>query len=172
MLTINQTGLFSMEAIDIYRYTFGFEEKMYEGNENKSIILDKKKEYNIYNINFDKLISNTSNATLIDMHKYFSSVEPTEKNKYTGLFKNKNLILITAEGFDSIAINKDVTPTLYKMAKDKKFITCDGNYAAAYMSYMFSEVACIYPITPSSTMAEYVDEWAAKGKTNLFGRPV
>ncbi len=58
------------------------------------------------------------------------------------------------------------------MAKEKKFITCDGNYAAAYMSYMFSEVACIYPITPSSTMAEYVDEWAAKGKINLFGRPV
>ena len=58
------------------------------------------------------------------------------------------------------------------MAKQKKFVTCDGNYAAAYMSYMFSEVACIYPITPSSTMAEYVDEWAAKGMKNLFGRPV
>jgi len=58
------------------------------------------------------------------------------------------------------------------MAKHKKFITCDGNYAAAHISYMFSEVACIYPITPSSTMAEYVDEWAANGKTNLFGRPV
>ena len=58
------------------------------------------------------------------------------------------------------------------MAKNKKFVTCDGNYAAAYMSYMFSEVACIYPITPSSTMAEYVDEWAANGKLNMFGRPV
>ncbi|PTN06359.1 pyruvate:ferredoxin (flavodoxin) oxidoreductase [Mangrovibacterium marinum] len=58
------------------------------------------------------------------------------------------------------------------MAKQKKYVTCDGNYAAAYMSYMFSEVACIYPITPSSTMAEYVDEWAAKGMKNLFGRPV
>ena len=58
------------------------------------------------------------------------------------------------------------------MAKEKKFITCDGNYAAAHISYMFSEVACIYPITPSSTMAEYVDEWAAKGKTNMFGRPI
>jgi pyruvate-ferredoxin/flavodoxin oxidoreductase len=58
------------------------------------------------------------------------------------------------------------------MTKQKKFITCDGNYAAAYMSYMFSEVACIYPITPSSTMAEYVDEWAAFGKKNMFGRPV
>ena len=58
------------------------------------------------------------------------------------------------------------------MANKKKFITCDGNYAAAHISYMFSEVACIYPITPSSTMAEYVDEWAANGKTNMFGRPV
>ncbi len=58
------------------------------------------------------------------------------------------------------------------MAKQKKFMTCDGNYAAAHISYMFSEVACIYPITPSSTMAEYVDEWAANGKKNMFGRPV
>ncbi len=58
------------------------------------------------------------------------------------------------------------------MTKQKKFITCDGNYAAAHMSYMFSEVACIYPITPSSTMAEYVDEWAAFGRKNMFGRPV
>jgi pyruvate-ferredoxin/flavodoxin oxidoreductase len=58
------------------------------------------------------------------------------------------------------------------MTKQKKFITCDGNYAASYMSYMFSEVACIYPITPSSTMAEYVDEWAAFGKKNMFGQPV
>ena len=58
------------------------------------------------------------------------------------------------------------------MTKQKKFITCDGNYAASYMSYMFSEVACIYPITPSSTMAEYVDEWAAFGKKNMFGRPI
>ncbi|MCL3782618.1 pyruvate:ferredoxin (flavodoxin) oxidoreductase [Prolixibacteraceae bacterium JC049] len=58
------------------------------------------------------------------------------------------------------------------MAKEKKFITCDGNYAAAHMSYMFSEVACIYPITPSSTMAEYVDEWAANGRTNMFEQPV
>lgn len=55
------------------------------------------------------------------------------------------------------------------MAKEKKFVTCDGNYAAAHISYMFSEVAGIYPITPSSTMAEYVDEWAAAGRKNIFG---
>jgi pyruvate-ferredoxin/flavodoxin oxidoreductase len=56
--------------------------------------------------------------------------------------------------------------------ENKKFITCDGNYAAAYIAYMFSEVACIYPITPSSNMAENIDEWAAAGKKNIFGETV
>ncbi|MBR5688911.1 MAG: pyruvate:ferredoxin (flavodoxin) oxidoreductase, partial [Prevotella sp.] len=58
------------------------------------------------------------------------------------------------------------------MAKEKKFITCDGNEAAAHVSYMFSEVAAIYPITPSSPMAEHVDEWAARGRKNLWGQNV
>jgi pyruvate-ferredoxin/flavodoxin oxidoreductase len=58
------------------------------------------------------------------------------------------------------------------MAKKKNFITCDGNYAAAHVAYMFSEVAAIYPITPSSNMAEYVDEWSANGRKNIFGETV
>ena len=58
------------------------------------------------------------------------------------------------------------------MSKGKKFLTCDGNQAAAHISYLFTEVAAIYPITPSSTMAEYVDEWSAAGRKNMFGRPV
>lgn len=53
---------------------------------------------------------------------------------------------------------------------EKKFITCDGNYAAAHVAYMFSEVAAIYPITPSSTMAELVDEWAAQGRKNISAK--
>ncbi|MEI8202755.1 MAG: pyruvate:ferredoxin (flavodoxin) oxidoreductase [Bacteroidota bacterium] len=58
------------------------------------------------------------------------------------------------------------------MEQSKNFKTCDGNYAAAYIAYMFSEVAAIYPITPSSTMAEYVDEWAAHGVKNIFNETV
>ena len=58
------------------------------------------------------------------------------------------------------------------MAKQKKFLTCDGNQAAAHIAYMFSEVAAIYPITPSSTMAEYVDEWTTTGRKNMFGEAV
>jgi pyruvate-ferredoxin/flavodoxin oxidoreductase len=57
------------------------------------------------------------------------------------------------------------------MASKKTFKTMDGNEAAAYVSYAFTEVATIYPITPSSPMADHVDEWAAHGKKNLFGQP-
>ena len=53
-----------------------------------------------------------------------------------------------------------------------KKITCEGNYAAAHVAYLFSEVAAIYPITPSSDMAEFVDSWSAHGKKNLFGETV
>ena len=58
------------------------------------------------------------------------------------------------------------------MADTKIFKTMDGNEAAAYVSYAFTEVAAIYPITPSSPMADHVDDWAAHGKKNLFGQPV
>ena len=58
------------------------------------------------------------------------------------------------------------------MAKEKKFITCDGNTAVAGIAYLFSEHAAIYPITPSSPMAENIDEWAAHGKKNLWGETV
>lgn len=54
----------------------------------------------------------------------------------------------------------------------RKMKTMDGNTAAAYISYAFTELAAIYPITPSSTMAELVDQWASEGKLNLFGQPV
>ncbi|MFC2100214.1 pyruvate:ferredoxin (flavodoxin) oxidoreductase [Bacteroidota bacterium] len=58
------------------------------------------------------------------------------------------------------------------MEKQKNFMMCDGNMAASHIAYMFSEIAAIYPITPSSNMAEYVDEWAAHGRKNIFGEEV
>ena len=54
----------------------------------------------------------------------------------------------------------------------KKIVVMDGNTAAAHVAYAFTEVAAIYPITPSSPMAEKVDEWSAKGRKNLFGSTV
>ena len=54
----------------------------------------------------------------------------------------------------------------------RKMKTMDGNTAAAHVSYAFTEVTAIYPITPSSPMAEHVDEWVAQGRKNIFGQPV
>ncbi|WP_422785068.1 LTA synthase family protein [Ruminiclostridium hungatei] len=73
---------------------------------------------NIMNIDFDKLINEEKDPEIQAMHKYFKSVEPTNKNEYTGRYKGKNLILITAEGFSPYAVNKELTPTLYRMSQE------------------------------------------------------
>lgn len=117
MLTINKTGLLTMEVIDIYRYFFGFEENF---DIKKGEVKNAQKiiEYNKLDIDFDKLIEESNDETIKSMHEYFSNLTPSEKNEYTGMFKGKNLIFITAEAFDTIAIDENITPTLYKMANN------------------------------------------------------
>ena len=58
------------------------------------------------------------------------------------------------------------------MSEPREMMVVDGNEAAAYVAYAFSEIAAIYPITPSSPMAEKTDEWSANGRRNLFGQTV
>ena len=72
-------------------------------------------EYNISNIDFEGLAESEKNNTLKQMHEYFASETGTEKNEYTGFYEGKNLILFMAESFNEIAVNKDLTPTLYKL---------------------------------------------------------
>ena len=116
-ISTQKLGLLTTMRLDLKRAIFGFTDKiMLEDKEieevNKS---ENKKEYNILNIGFDKLIEEEDNDKIRSLHKYFKSVTPTEKNKYSGMFKDKNLIVITAEAFSPIAIDKELTPTLYKM---------------------------------------------------------
>ncbi|QSX07331.1 sulfatase-like hydrolase/transferase [Sedimentibacter sp. zth1] len=73
---------------------------------------------NVLDINFDELIENETDENIIKMHKYFATSNPTKKNEYTGIFKDYNLILITAESFSHLAIDKELTPTLYKMVNE------------------------------------------------------
>jgi lipoteichoic acid synthase len=102
---------------------------------------DLSKVCNIINIDFKSLIAKEKNKQLLSMHKYFSALTPSKKNKYTDMFKGNNLILITAESFSPYAISKELTPTLYKMSTEgfvfKKFYnpvwgvsTSDGEYVA------------------------------------------
>jgi len=73
---------------------------------------------NVLEIDFESLINNEKDDVLRDMHIYFSGVEPTSKNEYTGFFKGKNLIWIVGEAFSSLVVDKDITPTLYKLANE------------------------------------------------------
>lgn len=75
-------------------------------------------EYNVMNIDFDRLMAEETDPEILNMHKFFKNVQPTKKNEYTGRYKGKNLIMITAEGFSPYAVNETVTPTLYKMSRE------------------------------------------------------
>lgn len=74
------------------------------------------KDYNMLNIDFDRLNTLTDDKDTITLNNYFKSVTPTEKNEYTGFFKGYNLITICAESFSPLIIDPDITPTLYRLA--------------------------------------------------------
>ena len=116
LLTINKTGLLTMEVIDVYRYIFGFNEKI-STQEINNIEYDSNI-YNVDNINYKELINLESDNVVKKMHTYFNNLVPSKKNEMTGLFKGKNLIFITAESFDTIGIDEKLTPTLYKMVNN------------------------------------------------------
>ena len=69
-------------------------------------------------LDFDALAANEKNADVRMLHEYFAGITPTKTNAYTGMFKGKNVIMVTAESFSPFAVDKELTPTLYKMAHD------------------------------------------------------
>lgn len=81
---------------------------------------DEKKEYgyNVMDIDFDKASASTNSQTLKTLDGYFKTVPPTRKNEYTGIFKGKNLIFITLEGFSHKVIDPEFTPLLYQMSTE------------------------------------------------------
>lgn len=118
MESTNRFGIVSSIVSDTYKLIVGFEEKIVVEETNNEelveIIEEKKTEYNMLDIEFKE----SNDSTINDMNKYFEKEIPTEKNDYTGIFKGKNLIFIVAEGFYPIAVNEELTPTLYKMANN------------------------------------------------------
>ncbi len=117
---LDKFGLLTTEYLDIKHNLFN------AGNDgelvlNVTVPQDKPSntpinyEENVMDIDFDALIKNESNKTVISLHNYFKLETPTLQNEYTGKFKDYNLIMLTAEGFAPYAIDKELTPTLYKM---------------------------------------------------------
>lgn len=122
---IEKFGLINSTVIDITRTIFGFEENLVlEVNSNVEKNSEQENEensdeeqvtYNELDLGLEALIEETNDENLKSIYEYIASVEPTNKNEYTGYFKDKNLIFILAEGFNSIAVDEELTPTLYKL---------------------------------------------------------
>ena len=102
-------GLLTSTRLDLQRTIFGFKEKSVEIKFN-----DNKYDLNRYNI-LDIEFKTNDNEEINEINEYIKNSIPTEKNIYTNLLKNKNLIIILAESFNTIGINKDITPNIYKL---------------------------------------------------------
>lgn len=120
ILTCKKFGLLTTFRLDVQRSLFDFKEKdisdiVEVDKEVEEIPEEEEISYNIEDIDFDKLISLEQNEEIKNMHEYFKSQTPSKKNDYTGYFEGKNLIVFVAEAFAPMAINKELTPTLYKL---------------------------------------------------------
>ena len=104
-------------------------------------VQEEEGEPNVMNLDLNAMAAEETNGTIRDMDQYFAARKPTMKNQYTGMFQGKNLIFITAEAFSSLAVDQELTPTLYKLSHEgfvfQNFYnplwwtsTSDGEYVA------------------------------------------
>lgn len=142
ILTARRLGLMTEFRLDVQRLIFPVKENLEivkNSSDGNKIIYD-----------FEKLKNNEKNKEIKQLHNYFLNQKATNDNEYTGKFKGKNLIYILAESLDSIAIDENLTPTLYKL-------TNEGFVFENYYS----------PLFPKSTSdAEYMLDWGILPRTN------
>ena len=116
-LMVDKMGVITTMRLDLQRLITNHNDTtiLATSNNFEEIESEKVPEYNMLNIDWNTLIQNESNETIKSMHQYFSSQEPTLKNNYTGMFEGKNVVVFVAEAFNEVAIDENLTPTLYKM---------------------------------------------------------
>ena len=119
--TVKKLGMLTTLRLDLERTITGFEENLTKVTDlnlpevKEDIKNEDKIKYNIEDIDFLKLAEEETKTEIKNIHYYMANETPTKQNKYTGMFKDKNLIVITAEAFSPIAVNEALTPTLYKL---------------------------------------------------------
>lgn len=131
VLSTQKFGLLTTLRLDVERMIIEIDDNNLQTVDNPEDIgainepedLDKTKKvkdvkYNVMEIDWDNIIEKESNMTIKSIHEYLSKRKPTNQNEYTSLFKGKNLILFLAESFDSIAIDPEITPTLYRLSEE------------------------------------------------------
>lgn len=158
--TIDKFGLLTAMRLDVKRVVFGFEEKLVTNNDKKPGADSKVEEvtYNVLDIDFETLKANEKNSTVKNLYSYFESAEPTNKNEYTGYFEGKNLIFILAEGFNSIAVSEELTPTLYKMVNSS--FVFNNYYSPVFLSTTGGEFQATTGLIPTQ---EILKVWKNKG---------
>lgn len=159
--TIEKLGLLTQTRLDIKRVIFGFEEKLVVRGTNgmKVVVDDKEKEikYNVSEIDFNQLAQNESNKTLKSLYEYFGSTNPSNQNDYTGYFKGKNLVFILAEGFNSIAVSEELTPTLYKLSNNG--FVFNNYYSPVFLSTTGGEFQATTGLIPTQAILK---DWKGK----------
>lgn len=108
-------GILTTMRLDLERTINNFEESVSIIKKEEKKPIEKEVEYNITDIDFNELANNETNNEIKNIHLYMANEEASEKNEYTGMFKGKNLIAIVAEAFSPIAVDENLTPTLYKL---------------------------------------------------------
>lgn len=168
-LNLNSFGLNTSLFLSVIRNAIGFvpsndvEENIYS---NKRTVFEKKMpiSYNETDIDFNSLYNNETNSNIKSLHQYFMNQPATITNEFTGMFKDKNVIFIIAESLDEIAIDKDLTPTLYKLKNEgisfnnyfsPKYpaSTADGEYMLEWgilpiLSDVYSLIDMVYNVNP------------------------
>ena len=119
---------------------------------------------NILSIDFTTLAENEDKKAIKDLHTYFSNSTPTNKNEYTGMFEGYNLIKITAEAFSTLAINEEVSPTLYKLA-NSGFVFNNFYNASWWASTTDGEYAACMGLIPKSGFGSF--RYTGKNKSSL-----
>ena len=169
LLSTDRFGLITGINSDIFKILINFKEDTNIVNSLQQEIIETK-EYNITNIDFDNLISSEKNETIREMHKYFKNNEATEKNEWTGKFKGKNLIFIVAEAFYPIAINKTLTPTLYRLQNEGFNFTnfYQPIYGCSTSDGEFTSLYSLLPGASTCTMKTTKDNYYPYSFGNIF----
>lgn len=146
-------GILTTMRLDLERTLSGFEEKSIEVTETPTdeVNKDPEIEYNVTDIDYDSLIENETNEEIKNIHNYVKLSTPSEKNIYTGMFKGKNLIAIVAEAFSPIAVNKDLTPTLYKLV-NSGFVFNNFYTPVYYVSTSDGEYVTLNSLLPKESV--------------------
>ena len=167
MRIINEFGLLTYTKIDISRLLFGYEVSLIPTDLDQIIEEPTEEEItygaNVEDINFEELINNETNEKIISMHDYFNKAQPSYKNEYTGMFKDKNLIFILAEGFNEVAVDQNRTPTLYKLIHEGFNFT--NFYSPVFLSTTGGEFQATTGLIPTQ---EILSAWKNKAPNMLY----